>query len=76
MECFISGLKFNGSKFLCNIISGTTPASGFPPSFTLARQPRNTDVSTIVEKYSANIRHNQRHELQELDRDRNPLCSG
>jgi hypothetical protein len=35
IECIESGLKPLGSKFLCSIISGTTPASGFPPLFTL-----------------------------------------
>jgi hypothetical protein len=35
IECIESGLKPLGSRFLCSIISGTTPASGFPPPFTL-----------------------------------------
>jgi hypothetical protein len=35
MECFLFGSKFAGRRFLCNIISGTTPDSGFPPSLTL-----------------------------------------
>jgi hypothetical protein len=64
IECIESGLNPLGSKFLCSIISGTTPASGFPPPFTLTVNilQELQEVETIHGKLSGGMSHSLHRE--------------